>query len=308
MWDTTEIAPEVFFVSRDWLSANQLIALSPRLTMIDTGYGGDLADTLDVLRFLGRAPQEVELIVNTHCHCDHCGGNSAIQKQSGCEIWMHKAEKARIDGCDDIGTWWRFHDTWAEPFLVHRGLQAGEELRAGPLTLQVMHAPGHSRGLIMLYCRELKALFSSDALWHGDMGVVNPIVEGEDALERAIETLAIIGGMEIDTVYPGHGPVISNPAPVLKRVLNKLRRYQESPELMHQDHLRKMVAYLVLTKESVPVVGFFDYLMQTLWFREVVDRYFAGRYREMYQSTMESVLRSRMLQVCGDRYFGTGKN
>jgi glyoxylase-like metal-dependent hydrolase (beta-lactamase superfamily II) len=308
MWTKTEIAKDVFFVSRDWLSANHLIALSPRLTMIDTGYGGDLAETLDVLQSLARAPEEVELIVNTHCHCDHCGGNFVIHQRSGCEIWMHEKEKERMDRCDDTGTWWRFHDTWAQSFPVHRGLQAGEELRAGPLTLQVIHAPGHSRGLIMLYCRQLKALFSSDALWHGDMGVVNPIVEGEDALQRAIETLELISGMDIDTVYPGHGPVIANPKAVLRRVQTKLRRYQDSPELMHMDHLRKMFAYVVLSKGSVPVAGFFGYLMQSVWFREVVDRFFDGRYEDMYQSTMESVLRNRMLQICEGELFGTGKS
>jgi glyoxylase-like metal-dependent hydrolase (beta-lactamase superfamily II) len=221
---------------------------------------------------------------------------------------MHEKEKERMDRCDDTGTWWRFHDTWAQSFPVHRGLQAGEELRAGPLTLQVIHAPGHSRGLIMLYCRQLKALFSSDALWHGDMGVVNPIVEGEDALQRAIETLELISGMDIDTVYPGHGPVIANPKAVLRRVQTKLRRYQDSPELMHMDHLRKMFAYVVLSKGSVPVAGFFGYLMQSVWFREVVDRFFDGRYEDMYQSTMESVLRNRMLQICEGELFGTGKS
>lgn len=307
MWTKTEIAPEVFFVSRDWLSANHFIGLSPRLTMIDTGYGGDLLDTFDVLQSLGRTPEEVELIVNTHCHCDHCGGNFAIHQRSGCQIWMHDREKERLDGVDDIGTWWRFHDTWAQPFPVHRGLKEGEELRLGPLILDVVHAPGHSRGLIMFYCRQLKALFSSDALWHGDMGVVNPIVEGEDALDRAIETLERISGMDIDTVYPGHGPVITKPEPVLRRVWAKLRRYQSSPEIMHLDHLRKMVAYVVLTKGSVPVAGFFQYLKQSIWFREVVDRFFDGRYEDMYQSTMEYVLRNRMLMVSEGEFFGTGK-
>lgn len=307
MSERRELAPGVFFVPRDWLSANQLIALSPRLVMIDTGFGGDLAETFGILRALGRAPGEVELIVNTHCHCDHCGGNAAIRHLSSCQIWVHEREKERLEGGDDIGTWWRFHDTWADPFPVDRGLRDGDLLEVGPLTLQVMDAPGHSCGQMMLYCRELKALFSSDALWHGDMGVINPVVEGDDALDRAVETLERISALEIEIVYPGHGPAIANPAPVLKRVLTKLGRYRSSPELMHMDHLRKMIAYIILTRGSVPADAFLAYLQDTVWFRTIVDRYFGGRYEETYRSTMESALRNRMIEDSGGRFYGTGK-
>ncbi|MGV0757744.1 MBL fold metallo-hydrolase [Tistrella mobilis] len=308
MWTTTEIAPGAWFVQRDWLSCNHFIARDPHLTLIDTGFDGDLDETVSILKQMGAEPRDVELIVNTHCHCDHAGGNRFFTDASGCDVWMHAAEKARIDARDDIGTWWRFHDTWAAFFDVNRGLEEGDEFRFGPLTLQVLHAPGHSRGLMVLYAPEIKALFSADAVWQGDMGVINPIVEGEDALERAVETLRRLDALNVATVYPGHGPVVTNPRPVIARLLRKLDRYATTPLMMHTDHLRKMLAYIVMTKGGMREAGFFEYLMGTVWYPQLVDRYFGGDYAGVYDETIQGVLRTRMMVRRGDSFYGVGSD
>jgi hydroxyacylglutathione hydrolase len=307
MWSKVEIAPGAWFVQRDWLSCNHFIAREPRVTLIDTGYRGDLDDTVAALRSVGAEPEDVGLIVNTHCHCDHAGGNRYFIERSGCDVWMHSREKERIDRRDDIGTWWRFHDTWADFFDVGRGLEEGDEIRFGPMTLRVLYAPGHSIGMMMLHCEELNVLFSADALWLGDMGVINPIVEGDDALERAVETLDRIERLDPVTVYPGHGPVITNPRPAITRLRRKLERYARDPAMMHTDHLKKMVAYVVLTKGGMPEEGFFGYLMDTVWYPQLVGRYFGGAYRDVYAMTIESSLRSGMIVREGGKFEGIGK-
>jgi len=307
MWSTVEIAPETWFIQRNWLSCNHFVAKSPRPILIDTGFKDDLADTVAALRSLGLEPEDIELIVNTHCHCDHAGGNRFFSEKSGCEIWMHTHEKDRIDRRDDIGTWWRFHDTWAEFFTVDRGLGEGDEVRFGPLTLEVLYAPGHSRGLMMLYSEQTKALFSADAIWQGDMGVINPIVEGEDALARAIETLERIDRLDIETVFPGHGPVIRNPKPAIDRLFRRLSRYGKDPSAMHVDHLKKMIAYVILMKGRVIEADFFDYVKGTVWFPQLVDRYFASGYGEVYEMAIQESLRSGMIRRENGHLFGVAK-
>lgn len=302
MWSKFEVAPGVWFFQRDWLSSNHFIALEPRPTLIDTGYKDDFDSTAAAIASLGARPEDVELVVNTHCHCDHAGGNKRLIELSGCDVWMHEREKARIDRRDDIATWWRFHDTWAEFFDVHRGLREGDEIAFGPMTLRVIYAPGHSYGMMMLYCEKRRILFSADAMWQGDLGVINPLVDGEDALERAGETVERIAGFEVETVYPGHGPPITKPQPVINRLMRKLNRYAKDPSLMHFDHLRKMVAYVLLTKGGMREATFLDYLKETVWFPQLVDRYFSSAYRDIYEETIEQVLRNRMI-VRNNGYF-----
>jgi glyoxylase-like metal-dependent hydrolase (beta-lactamase superfamily II) len=308
MWSTVEIAPGAWFIQRDWLSCNHFLAKTPRVTMIDTGYRGDIEETVAALRSLGVAPEEVELIVNTHCHCDHAGGNRFIVDRSGCSVWMHTREKTRIDRRDDVGTWWRFHDTWAEFFDVDRGLEEDEEISFGALTLRTIYAPGHSSGLMVLYCEELKALFSADVIWQGDMGVINPIVEGDDALERAMQTLDRLARMAIETVYPGHGSIIAKPQPVISRLQRKLERFAKDPMAMHMDHMKKMIAYILLTKGGMPEAAFFDYLMNGLWYPKLVQRYYDSAYQAAYQSAMEQTVRSKMITRANGYLYGVSSD
>lgn len=307
MWSVVEIAPGAWFVQRDWLSCNHFIAKSPQLTLIDTGYKDDLQETIAALRSFGAEPADVDLIVNTHCHCDHAGGNRYFIEQSGCDVWLHEEEKRRIDMRDDIATWWRFHDTWADFFKVDKGLRESDEIRFGPLVLQVLYAPGHSRGLMILYAEELKALFSADAIWQGDMGVINPIVEGEDALDRAVETVERIERLNLEVIYPGHGPIIHKPKPVINRLLRRLARYHQDESMMHMDHMKKMITYYVLTQGSVKEKDYFKYLLRSMWFPQMVDRYFDGRYESTYQAVIDSSLRSKMIIRNKDTFTGRAK-
>ena len=131
-------------------------------------------------------------------------------------------------------------------------------------------------------------------------------LEGDDALERAVETLERINGLGIRTVYPGHGPIITNPQPVIDRLLRKLDRYMKRPSLMHVDHLKKMVAYIVMTKGGMREEGMFEYLMGTVWYPQLVDRYFDAAYRDVYQMMIDEVLRSRMVVRDNGYFQGVG--
>jgi glyoxylase-like metal-dependent hydrolase (beta-lactamase superfamily II) len=303
-WAVEEVAPGAWFVQRDWRSANHFVALAPRVTLIDTAYGPDMGATTEALAALSVHPADIRLIVNTHSHCDHVGGNAHLVGQSGAEVWMHHFEKARMDRHDTIATWWRFHDTWADRFAVDHGLADGDEIPFGPLRLHVVHAPGHAAGQIMLHDRKHRILFSADALWQGDMGVINTIVEGNEALELAVDTLRRIATLDIDKVYPGHGPAMGSPKSAIDRVSRKLLHFSKHPQEMHYDHICKMLAYIVLSKGGVAEASFFLYLMATVWFPRLVDAYFDGAYQAAYYETMVRLSRKGMLVRSGGNLFG----
>ena len=47
---------------------------------------------------------------------------------------------------------------------------------------------------------------------------------------------------------------------------------------------------------------FFDYLMQGAWFRETVDLFFYGRYKEIYEKIMADFLKKEIAVIDNEQY------
>ena len=64
---------------RGWLSANNILfADGDQTVLVDSGYCTHSAQTLSLVEgILGNRP--LDMLVNTHLHSDHCGGNAALQ-------------------------------------------------------------------------------------------------------------------------------------------------------------------------------------------------------------------------------------
>jgi glyoxylase-like metal-dependent hydrolase (beta-lactamase superfamily II) len=60
----------------DARSSVTLIISGPRKIVVDTGQEGDADLILKALASLGLLPEEIDCIVNTHSHPDHCGNNN----------------------------------------------------------------------------------------------------------------------------------------------------------------------------------------------------------------------------------------
>ncbi len=134
-------------------STNVGLAISgPELFLIDSGDcdedGEMLARELRKL-FPGKL---LKAVINTHGHSDHCGGNSALKKAFGCEIWAPRAERIFIENPGvplDI-YWGGRHFTAGdvpvfrtiEPCGVDRPLDEGE-LDLGEICLKLLALPGH---------------------------------------------------------------------------------------------------------------------------------------------------------------------
>ncbi len=298
-----EVWENLFFVQRGWLNGNHFVFKGEQNVLIDTGYVTDFEETRTRIESTGLELAEVDLIVNTHCHCDHTGGNRRIFDLSDCEIAIHPIEKGFIDARDGWETWYEFYDQEAEFFPVHRALEDGERLRLDGRELRVVHTPGHSRGGVSLYCPEDRFLISSDALWDGDLGLLNTIVEGSDAPSVAVESLERIAEMDIDRIYPGHGGVIEEPAEAIRRCREKLEFLSDDPVRLGNDHLKKILIFVLLMKRGCRTDGLFDYLSKTHWYPAVVDRYFQGRYRNRYEAVMEDLLERNIVRIEDGIYY-----
>ena len=140
----TEIIDDLFFIERGYLSGNHFVYRSRSPILIDTGYISQFTETERLLSGLGVNLTDVSLIMNTHTHCDHIGGNYLIQKKSGCDIALHKVGKHFIDTKDDWSTWWRYYNQEAAFFKCTQTLEDGDTVAIGPHKFQIIYTPGHA--------------------------------------------------------------------------------------------------------------------------------------------------------------------
>ncbi|MBM3302768.1 MAG: MBL fold metallo-hydrolase, partial [Deltaproteobacteria bacterium] len=200
-----EIMEDLFFIQRGFLNGNHFVYKSEDPILIDTAYIGDFDETERLVTILGVDLSRTRLIVSTHSHCDHIGGNRLIQDRSSCDIAMHRIGKHFIDTRDDWATWWRYFDQEAQFFKCPKVLEDGDLIHVGPHEFEVIHTPGHASDGIVLYNRQHKVLLSSDTLWESDMAVMLVRVEGSGACFSMMRSLERLASLDVQVVYPGHG-------------------------------------------------------------------------------------------------------
>ena len=302
-----EILKDLFFIERGYLNANHFVYRSDKAILIDSAYIADFDETASAIRSLGVDPSTIDLIINTHCHCDHIGGNKAIQDLSGCKIAMHKIGKHFIDTRDDWSTWWQYYQQDAEFFNCTHELNDGDGIAFGPHRFVVIHTPGHAPDGLVLYSQKHKLLISADTLWENDLAVMTVRVEGMRALFDTLDSYDKIEALDVDTVYPGHGKPFTGFHAALAKSRTRIQRFLNKRELIGQDILKKIIVYTVMMRREVPEDDFFTMLMHTHWFRETVDLFFNGEYELKYKEIIASFIERRILLLTNGRIRTTAK-
>jgi hydroxyacylglutathione hydrolase len=136
--------------------------------LVDTGFERTIVDNLfPFLQEMGRSPDEIAFVVNTHRDGDHVQGNHVLKEKTKARIAIHELD---ADAVGDVDV--RLND--------------GDRVELGDRTFEVVHAPGHTPGNICLYQPEEKLLIVGDTLC-GDR--VNLIRMGKDLYINSIKRL-----------------------------------------------------------------------------------------------------------------------
>ena len=302
-----EIMKDLFFIERGYLNANHFVYRSKKPILIDTGYTTDFDVTEQLIEGIGVDPSHTHLIIITHTHCDHIGGNKRIQDRSGCGIALHKVGKFFVDTQDDWATWWKYYDQEADFFNCTKALHDGEFIRLGPHEFQVFYTPGHASDGIVLYNREAKALISGDALLENDMPTITMRVEGSACLFHLMESLERLESLDVDVVYPGHGSPFTDFKGAISKSKRKTLDYISHNEKTGADILKKITIYTLLMHKKMNEESFFQHLMGTIWFKETIDLFFNGEYEEKYTEVMNDFLRRNIVKRKNGELFTTVK-
>jgi glyoxylase-like metal-dependent hydrolase (beta-lactamase superfamily II) len=169
--------------------------------VIDPGLEPDLI--LDFLRDEGLTPA---VILNTHGHADHIGGNEALK-----QVYP---QAPLVIGVNDAPLLTDANANLSAPFGVpivsppaDRTVVEGEVVSAAGITLEVLDVPGHSPGhVVFLYRDDPCLLFGGDVLFRGSIGRYDFPNSNGPVLLRGIRT-KVLTLPPTTVVYPGHGPV-----------------------------------------------------------------------------------------------------
>jgi glyoxylase-like metal-dependent hydrolase (beta-lactamase superfamily II) len=180
----------------------------------------------------------LEGIVLTHDHADHVASVHQFRLRAA-EAWKRRRYGEEVRGRANL-----------VPIFAARGaadVALGDGDPAGPFSAVATpgHAPDH-----LAYLLPDGALFSGDAvLGRGSVGLVpGRGAEGRSSLGAYLDGLARLRALPLTTIYPGHGPVVDDPAA-------KLDEYVEH----RLDRERRLVAALDGGRRSV------DDLLDEVW-------------------------------------------
>jgi glyoxylase-like metal-dependent hydrolase (beta-lactamase superfamily II) len=134
--------------------------------------------------------REIRAVICTHGHAAHAAAALEVAERDEAPVALHPFERA---------AWRELHSTAAEIDMEDEG-----RFEVAGVALEVVHAPGHSRGSVLLYCEELDAAFTGDVVT--EAGPV-PHSGGFPAWGRQLDAIgAHVLTLPMETrLHPGHG-------------------------------------------------------------------------------------------------------
>ncbi len=160
--------------------------------------GGD-AD--QILRLLQKHQLQLQMVINTHGHFDHIGGNLQLIEATGAELVLHAADSPLLERAAEHAAAFGLSATQSP--APQRQLQGGERLQVGELLLEVIHTPGHTPGGICLLVEG--QLFVGDTLFAGSIGRTDLPGGDHQQLIKSIRE-GLLPLPETTVAHPGHGP------------------------------------------------------------------------------------------------------
>lgn len=193
-----------------------LILGSERAVLFDTGLGiGDIESLASELTDLP------VMVINSHSHYDHIGGNHAFEEVLGAQTDYSDARQAGLaheavaafvaDGwlAPPVPVWFDTAAYRIHPFRRSGSLIDGQTVSLGDRELHVVITPGHSPDSLCLYDPTQRVLFTGDTFYPAPLYTH---VDGSDfdAYRASAKRLAALAP-GIDRLMPGHNETDLSP-------------------------------------------------------------------------------------------------
>lgn len=145
------------------------LLLGEQIGLVDTGAAGGVQNIVDALAVFGKSPADISIVINTHEHPDHIGGNTFFKEAANPVFACHTDAVRWIETIDvqlKERPIYAFHTLAGQQGVhIEKKLQDGDVIDLGnDLSLEVIYCPGHSPGSISLFCPQEKTLIIGDVV------------------------------------------------------------------------------------------------------------------------------------------------
>lgn len=200
--------------------------------LVDCGWNTQDAHAAltEQMREFGAGLSDIDTLVLTHAHPDHCGLAGRLKEETGCSIWIHELEAAVIfsryvkpeELLDRMDAWYARHGVPADdrpeiergsmpfrffvaPFEPDFKAQGGELLKAGDFAFELIWTPGHSPGHLCLYEPNHELLISGDHI----LPSITPNVslhpqQRDNPLKDFLESIEKVAKLKVKRTLPAH--------------------------------------------------------------------------------------------------------
>ena len=193
--------------------------------LIDTGTAQNFKDIVNFCEKNGVPIDNLDIIINTHCHADHIGSNYLFKKANPQIIfYAHFYAKPYIE---DIKKQYKkrpvpgFFDLIAGSVKIDRLLKDHDVLDIGS-KLKIFYTPGHSNDSISIFIPERDVLITGDAV-PGKRDI--PIYENVNSLKKSFIKLKKISAKHVISSFDGYCKEISDVVTAGQELLDKIDKY-----------------------------------------------------------------------------------
>ena len=270
------LPPDIRVFERGWLSSNNILLCGQEGTaLIDSGYVTHAPQTLALVESVLRG-RALDVLVNTHLHSDHCGGNAALQAAyPALKTLIPPGLAQHVSHWDADALTYTPTGQSCAPFRFDALLVPGTDIRLGDRRWQVHAAPGHDPHSVILFEPTLRLLISADALWERGFGVIFPELEGLDAFDAVAQTLDLIESLAPTLVIPGHGSVFANVQTSVASARERLAGFVARPDKHIRHAVKVLLKFKLLELQSLELSAFQTWAQATPYFTMIYQRHFS---------------------------------
>lgn len=263
---TTATLPDwLVWQQRAFPNANFLLAKGKEPALVDSGFVAHAEQNRHTAE--AAAGGRIALVVNTHWHADHVGGNRELQlagavvAASGPDA---EAVRRRDPGCCVA----EYLDQPVAPYNVDIALQDGAVLRLGDADWQVVCTPGHTPGHLSLWQPEERVLIVGDAMSAYDVGWVWTALDGPEVAATALSSIERMANLEPRVVIPAHGAIPRDVPAAFDTAHRRVSRLMDDPAGAVWYGARRIFGFALMIYSGIPTSEIEGYLRARAWVQD----------------------------------------
>ncbi len=286
---------------RGWLSSNNILLTNEAsAVLIDSGYVSHANQTLALVQH-ALSGRELDLLLNTHLHSDHCGGNQVLQKAyPRLQTLIPPGHAEAVAIWDEAALTYQATGQNCPRFQSQGQLIPGTEIQLAGSTWQIHGAPGHDPHSILLFEPFERTLISADALWQHGFGIVFPELEGVSAFHEVAQTLDLIESLDPQWVIPGHGTPFHDCQSALVFARQKLNAFVQNPEKHARYGAKVLVKFKILEWHQIDKKDFVAWAQKSPYLHALSQAQATGQsFADWLDMILAELVKSNALQVDG---------